>query len=148
MVRLQSNDVFLELAELDETTGAWTPARREPSEKGYENIDGSFSVLSGVFCALFLSNGEIFVRVGDTQVQLSDDVKITVDGPDERRCLTPMSGVKTLATIRYAVEEWRIPNDPTPFIDDEDFDFGLWISNIAGSPIRQRVMKAKGKGPE
>ncbi len=31
-----------------------------------------------------------------------------------------------------------IKDDPTPFVDEEDFDFGLFLSNVAKDESRQR----------
>jgi hypothetical protein len=40
----------------------------------------------------------------------------------------------------YSLDNWgKIKGDPTPFVEEEDFDFGLLIANIAGSPERQQV---------
>jgi len=33
-----------------------------------------------------------------------------------------------------------IPGDPTPFIEDEDFDFGLFVRNISRSSERRKVL--------
>ena len=100
-------------------------------------------ILSGVFL-VFRTNGELFVRIGETQVRLSKDIEITVDGPPEKRCLSLMAGGMQVARHIYSLESRRpTEDDPTPFIDEEDFDLGLWLSNIASNPNRQAVLKGE-----
>ena len=45
----------------------------------------------------------------------------------------------TVASLEYALPEPIVPpeNDPTPFADAEDFDFGLFLANVASDPGRR-----------
>ena len=43
-------------------------------------------------------------------------------------------GGNAVVRCRYALDtSIRFPNDPTPQIEDEDFDFGLFICNVEGN---------------
>ncbi|WP_339909777.1 hypothetical protein [Symmachiella dynata] len=139
---LQSSDLFNDVAEWDERTGVWR-VRSKSSEGGEipSEIDGFYSILSGVFCAIYRSNGELVVRIGEAQIKFSNKVEITVGGPPEKRCLSLMENGIERVKHEYAVNSEPIENDPTPFVEDEDFDFGLFLSNIAHDPNRQARFK-------
>ncbi|GIW80225.1 MAG: hypothetical protein KatS3mg105_2032 [Gemmatales bacterium] len=146
MLWLQSKDRFNDVVELNETTGDWRLVSRTSEGEnipGLSNMDGSFSMLSGVFCALFCSHDEIFVRIGETQIRLSDDIEILVDGPPEKRCLSLVVSGREHVRLEYALASKPIEGDPTAFTENEDFDFGLFLSNIAHSPNRQAVLKGE-----
>jgi hypothetical protein len=145
MIRVRNHDRFDDIAEFDITTGCWRVLSRSAADENdvISYFDGFYAVLSGTYCALFRLNGELFVRIGDTQRTLTEDVAIKVGGPPEERCLTLMASDVELAKLVYAVEPWQIEGDPTPFIEEEDFDFGLFLSNIASNRDRQAVMKGE-----
>lgn len=146
MLWLQSKDRFQDVAELDETTGDWRLVRRTTEGEiipDLSNMDGAFSMLSDMFCALFCSHGELFVRIGETQVRLSDDIQLMVDGPPEKRCLSLVVSGREHARLEYALASQPIEGDPTAFIENEDFDFGVFLSNIAHNPNRQAVLKGE-----
>jgi len=56
-----------------------------------------------------------------------------------------MQGSETVLDITYSLEgvAQAIPGDPTAFIEDEDFDIGLFASNVSKDPERRAVFTAK-----
>ena len=132
------------MAKLDEEAGTWKLFSRDSAEEevpSLSSVDGSYSILSNVFCAVFRMNGELFVRIGDTQVVLSEEVELIVDGPPEERCLSLVVGGIPRLTHNYWLEVTAIEGDVTPFIEDEDSDFGVFLSNISRSPKRQATLR-------
>jgi hypothetical protein len=139
MVLLQSNDRFNEIAELSLDTGDWRVTQRSHEDRP---TDGFYSILGKTFCAVVRSGGKLLIRIGETQMELTDDVSIEVSGPNSSRLL-----VVTREGIPHVRHEYSCPNgqiegDMTPFVEDEDFDFGLFLSNLSRNPKRQAVLRA------
>lgn len=142
MIWLQSNDKHDELAEYDHGKGTFTTAsRNDLGSNAPSRTDGIFSILSTVFVALYKFGQGLFVRIGDQCIPLTDDVVATVSGGSNNRTLTVKKAGKEIAHFRYALDgSKKFPDDPTPFIEDEDFDFGLFLSNISTNDKRKRVL--------
>lgn len=85
---------------------------------------------------------QLFLRVGSQCVPLKDDVEITVDELTAAdRILTITKAGRTIATLRYAIDlTQKFDFDLTPGVEDEDFDFGLFVYNIHKSDERQRIL--------
>lgn len=140
MVWLQNNERFNDLVELDEDSGEWRPTTRseiEPSQ-----TDGFYSILSNTFCALFRAGNQLYVRIGDKKVELAGDVEISVSGPAETRVLS-LKANGTGLSHTYSLSSASIDGDVTPFVEDEDFDFGVFLSNIARNPERQAILRGE-----
>lgn len=51
-----------------------------------------------------------------------------------------MRGEDELTSVRYSISDSpRFSEDPTAFVEDEDFDFGLFIANLTSSARRRRI---------
>ena len=140
MVLLRSNERFNDVVELDEGSGVWRKTTR--LENVPSKTDGFYSILSEVFFALFRSGNQLYVRIGDTQIELTEDVKVTVSGPPENRLITLIAN-GTRISHTYSLSSASIAGDITPFVEDEDSDFGLFLSNIVGSPERQAILRSR-----
>ncbi|WP_297891177.1 hypothetical protein [Shewanella sp.] len=142
MIWLQSNDKFDEVAEYDHGKGTFTMASRNSlGSKAPSSTDGIFALLSVVFVALYKFGQELFIRIGDQCIPLTDDVVVSVSGDAKNKQLTVEKSGQVIARINYALDvSKKFPDDPTPFIEDEDFDFGLFISNISKNDARKRVL--------
>ncbi len=91
-----------------------------------------------------LGNSIAFRVIGegfDCKFDLDSSTVVEVDGPPLERELVVIRDGNVMFKTTYAVDvDDIIPNDPTPFVEDEDFDFGLFVSNISKSPGRKDVM--------
>lgn len=145
MIWLQSNETYNEIAEYDHFSGSYLIKSRDSvSKSSLSNIDGTYAFLSNEFVAIYKFGTEMFVRIGTHSIQLIGDVKITVKGDPASRKLSVKKNKEELVTVNYALNNSNVySHDPTPFIDDEDFDFGLFISNIASNESRKRVLLGK-----
>lgn len=140
MKLLYSHERFRDVAKYDEESGGFEVVERNYPHQP-ENLDGNFSILSGIFVAIFKDGLKIFVVIGDETFQLDDDLIITVKGDESDRLLIVEKGNAVLETVKYSISsKSKIAGDMTPFIDDEDFDFGLFLSNISKNKDRQRVL--------
>lgn len=142
MIWLQSNDKYDELAKYDHAKGTFTiESRNVLGGNAPPSTEGIFAILSAVFVALYKFGQGLFIRIGDQCIPLTDDVVVTVRGDVGKRLLTVEKAGKEIARFIYVLDSSKkFPDDPTPFIDDEDFDFGLFLSNISTSDKRKRVL--------
>jgi hypothetical protein len=142
MVWLQSQDQFDALAVIDPETGKLAKfSRRALGDSAPARTEGWFADLSGVVAAIYKKGDELFVRVGGTELPLAADVTAEVSGAASARVLVISKGGNAVVRCRYALDtSIRFPNDPTPQIEDEDFDFGLFICNVSKATERQMVL--------
>ena len=142
MLWLRSNHSFTTLLELDPVSGN----NREVSssdlaDKGPERINGFFDFLDGTLVALYALYGNLILRVGTEVIPLVDGVNVALESGISNHTLIVKHGERELASLTYSpTDDQKIKNDPTPFIEDEDFDFGLFVKNIASNHDRRRVV--------
>lgn len=142
MIWLRNSDRFDEVIKFYVTSGNYTSYSEEAlGEDRPRSLAGFFAILSGGFIALFTLRGKVFVYLGGRSIELSDDTTANVSGEPDKRQLSVKKDGEELGRIEYALDtSRRFENDPTPFIDDEDFDFGLFVANISNSKDRKRVL--------
>lgn len=142
MMWLQSNDDYDTLGTLDLDTGKFeTCSRRLAQQSIPDHFGGLFATLSGVVVALYRHGNELFVRVGAITFPLATDVVAEVNGPATERTLLVIKDGGEILRHKYELDlSIRFSDDPTPFIDDEDFDFGLFISNVSKAPKRKTAL--------
>ncbi|MFM8572752.1 MAG: hypothetical protein ACKOAU_14255 [Pirellula sp.] len=103
--------------------------------------DGSFWIQGQSLFALARIDGGLFIRVGDAVFGLSDGYTVDVQASGPNRVLRVMKGGVQYASVPYVVHsDATLSPDETPFVEDEDFDFGLLLSNISHSEERKRIM--------
>ena len=136
MIWLRNSSVYMNVAEYDHDTGNFTIRSRD-----IENTDGSYEILSEKFVALYQFQEQIFIRLGDERILLDKSVKVDLFGPVNNRRLTIEKAGRKVAQLEYEVDTSDvIPDDITPYIEAEHFDFGLFLSNVSKDEIRQRVL--------
>ena len=140
MLLLRSNRVFKDVVELDPSTGTF---RQVAGEKNVATlkVNGFFEKLNGTFVALYASSGQLFLSVEKNVIKITEGVTATVTGGARNRLLKISDENGELASIAYAIDNSsRFVGDQTPFVENEDFDFGLFISNIVTSAVRRNVV--------
>ena len=140
MILLRRHSEFGTIASLDEVSGDWSEILHGINGDS-QDTDGLYEVISGKLCAIFRSNHKLHIRIDDKQIELTNSVKIAVSGPSSKRLLSISESGTPVIAIEYEARQPRDEDDLTPFIEPEDFDFGLMLSEIAKSPSRQRVLK-------
>jgi hypothetical protein len=109
-----------------------------------ENVDGWFSEATYGTFMLFKNKNRIYFSVYGTEFMLDDKTAVEVSGPRTKRLLQVIHEDKVIFETYYTpIGEGMIKGDPTPFIEDEDFDFGLFVSNISKNPKRKDVFLGK-----
>jgi hypothetical protein len=141
MILLQSKDRFDSLAELDVTTGAvsWI-SRSGVGEVAWEEIYGSFSCLAGRLVMLYRLEGVLRLRIDELTFLLTGihSLDRMLLGENMAR-LTLFEGDTSIFSMTYRRPEVFPPLalDPTPFVEEEDFDFGLFLYNVLNDPGRR-----------
>ena len=142
MLTLQSKNTYSRLLELSYEDGSYREARRVavngvlPTLK----INGVFDFLNGILVALYAFGGNLFLRIGDDVIQILGDVRVELEQNGFQSKLTVMRDGRALVLLNYPKSaSGKIKDDPTPFVDDEDFDFGLFVKNLVSDPKRRNV---------
>lgn len=135
---LQSLDRYLDLGIIDED-GRIRYAHRGDAEMAGEPLTaGVCSSVDGVFVARYDCDSSVYARFGETIICLTDDVAagIRPNGTQNRFSLT--RGGETLFEVDYTppVMDPPLSIDPTPFVEEEDFDIHLHIRNVVNDKAR------------
>ena len=152
MIWLQSGSRYDDVAEYDHASGTFSIISKTAlRHRAPQETDGQFDLLSNVFVALYKFGDDIFLRIGNDRFPLSDDVIAEVHGDRvtkrliankaklDRTLIVKKAG-QEIAHLNYIYDLWnQFPVDFTQ-VEDEDFDFGLWVSNMTKSPTRQRIL--------
>ena len=98
---------------------------------------------NGPLTAFFYRGGHFLLHAGGHTFDLPKDatLKRSVDATG-RITLDLNFGGNHQTTFTYTPPADRriFPDDPTPFVEDEDFDFSLFLRNVLGDSIRLDVL--------
>ena len=136
---LASNDKFDELAEFDPRTAAIQFWSRKQRPELAASIIGTFSRVNGKMVALYRIEGTLHLWIGDQDLELADDVSSELHDEGKDREFRLRRGSDTLVTVTYRHPEPEIPLniDPTPGVEEEHFDFLLYVHNVLTNPDRR-----------
>ncbi len=142
MVILQSKSKYSQLLELNQSDDTYRETLRVPIDGIFPNIEinGVFDFLSGALVALYADAGHMILRIGSKVIPFEKGLEIVVNGEKSNRRLTVNQNGTELASLRYSISETpAFDDDYTAFVDNENFDFGQFVANIASNIERQRV---------
>lgn len=137
---------------LSSFANAWRFARFDPETGAFSRIPLALTLLrrpgttagwyvrSGrELAALFVVSGRLYFRHGKTAVEITEHSRAVLERRGRKGWLEISSGGE------HVVFEYRLPRlwpplseDPTPFVQEEDFDFGLFVHNVVKDPARGR----------
>lgn len=130
---LESKDDFDQLAAFDPSTGTYRLlSRKQHSELTNIPASGSYSIVNGAMLSLYRRGGVLYLRVGDLEFKLTDDVTSTLIQEGDNRLFQLIRSGNLLYVVRYVppVPEVALRIDPTPFVEEEDFDFLLFVHKV------------------
>ncbi|MCD4738513.1 MAG: hypothetical protein K8R89_04565 [Anaerolineae bacterium] len=141
MILLQSNDRFADLAKLDTSTGrvSWF-SRQVDSTIASRPIRGHIAQLGGHTLCFYRKEKVLHFRVDDEDLELTEETQVElVHVRDAVNCITVLRHEVPLFAWTYQrpVIDPLLEYDPTPFIDEEQFDFCLFVYNVANDPDRR-----------
>lgn len=137
---LESKDEFDQLAELDPNTGAYELlSRKLHPELTTTPPSGGYSVVDGTMLSLYRRDGVLYFRAGDREINLANDVISTLTREDNNRVFQLIQDGNSLLIFRYLPPDHEIAFDidPTPFVEEEDFDFLLFVHKVLTEPGRR-----------
>lgn len=132
MIILITQENYQQLVELDTASGDYRFLERSV-EDSQPKIQGMFANLGGHNLFFYRNNGVLFLRVDGTVVNLNNKVAISLDSSDEQhRRLVIVENGKQVVSLQYdrPLTDPPLSLDPTPFVSEEDFDFGLYLYNV------------------
>ena len=130
---LQCQDEVDKLVDLNPDTGAYRfLSRKQHPELPSTWPSGAFSILNDTMLMLYRKDGVLYFRTGDRTVELADDITSSLTKENSRRVFQLIKNGKPEICVTYlpAVHDVPLSADPTPFIEEEDFDFLLFVHNI------------------
>lgn len=142
MLLLRSKQRFDEFAELDPATGRIVRRFTEVS-KAPPRVSGHYADLSGHTVALFRRrDGNLNLILGENLIyQLGDDLRVRREENSGMCALV----VRNKGGVVAGYLEYELPVIDPPleddyvssFVEEKDFDFGLFVQNIANNHARQ-----------
>lgn len=141
---LRSHQRFHEVAEFDPDDGKLNIRAGEVSAGGAApRISGSYARLGEHTLLLYKLNGELYLKADALQsLLITGDITAQVEDGDGRRALLLVRGDGSpLLTVWYLppVIDPSLEDDyVSSFVEEEDFDFGLFVRNVINSPRRRR----------
>lgn len=142
MLWLQSSSKFDLIAEFSpDLMALYRRSKRDLGGSAPKRLDGFFYEFAGGLLVLYNQDGNIFFVSNGNRFLLDDDTIVAVAGKPTDRKLEVIHKGKTIYSTTYLTDyESKIESDPTAFVDDEDFDFGLFVSNISKDPERKSIL--------
>lgn len=132
---------YAEIAHFEPSNRALDKARNDaPAPDDWDALAGTFFIGRDDFLALYRRGGQIFFASRDLIVELNEEITAERRLVDtERRLIVKRAG-SAIADIAYSVPDRLVSTeeDPTPFVDDEDFDYGLHVTRVINDPDRQQ----------
>lgn len=141
MILLESNDRFDDLAELNTSTGqvSWF-SRRANLTAASRPVRGHIAKLHGRTLCLYREAGVLHFRVNNEDFELTEKTYVKLERIEDNvnRITVLRDGDEMFTwTYRRPVIEPPLEIDPTPFVEEEHFDFCLFVYNVAGDPSRR-----------
>jgi hypothetical protein len=143
---LQCQERFDRLAILHWPSLSITDVEREAVQCG-EPISGHYSSLGGRFTAFFRCQGDLYL-LQERLLQISERVSSIIEVADNESQLMLLEGGTVIAEIHAVNAPTVVPisTDPTPFVEEEDFNFLLFVHNVLTSPDRRERIYQSSKG--
>ncbi|HTW57167.1 MAG TPA: hypothetical protein VMD99_03440 [Terriglobales bacterium] len=137
MILLQSQDSFDKMALLDGPGGNlhWIEKQNAPRQR----LQGHFSQLGNSTLLFYRNNdGSLHFRIDERDIDLSNDI-VVIWSPGLATNLSVVESGKPVLTFQYRSIQLEPPLelDPTPMVEMEDYDFGLFVANVTQDPERR-----------
>ena len=133
---LRSNERFNHLVWFDPAIQAVTPL--DPDTPA-PDVSGLFGVAGAHSLLLYKLDDRLMLHAGGKTIPITPEAAAEIKAQDDAQTLIVTVGGTEALRLDYRPEP-GIENDPTPFVDDEDEDFALFVANIISAPPRQEVL--------
>lgn len=139
-ILLQSFDSIGELVELDpDSRNIQSFCKVEHDNAGKESICGFYATLGDKTLAFYLHEDHLYFQVNESYYVIAENPRVELDYKGVGATLRLEIKSDTTLKISYERPILVVPleEDPTPFVEEEDFDFGLFIFNILTHQARK-----------
>jgi hypothetical protein len=138
---LRSRDKFDVLAELNTNTGqiSWF-SRCTNLAKSSGPVCGAIAQLQGRVLCLYRETGTLHFKIDDEDFELSETTEVElVHVKEYTNRITILRQDTVLFTWVYQrpLIDPPLEQDPTAFVEEEHFDFCLFVYNVANDPERR-----------
>ena len=129
---VQSHHSFWGVANFDPSTGELAEYwRRSAGDPPLYETRGAFLNLSGGRVVFYRHDGSLWLRISDTVRNLEDPtIGVRWNSSGEVATLELLDRGNCVALAAYPPSNDGGADDPTPFADLEDLDFGLFVRNV------------------
>jgi len=136
---VESFDRFSEVGEFDPESGTLDTYDRESAPTGERLVQGHYTTLAGTRVVFYRHAGDLWLRIGDRVWKLAGDTSVAWSNADGISLLVVTESGRQLANLEYE-SEGKDEDDLTAFGSDEDWDIGLFLSNVLHDQgRRQRI---------
>lgn len=142
-LRVHSADRYAEVADFDPVSGTLIKYERADAPNPEEPQRGRFAQLAGRLAVLFRPmDDSLRLMVGLGTISLDDTTEIRWSRSKSTAHLTIRHDGSVWLKVEYPLSDgfrsFEREYIPTPFAEAEDFDFGLFLANVAGDHDRQQ----------
>ena len=123
----------------DPVTGTLTTfSRKEEPGRARGQSSGLFDHLGEKLVLLFRLDNVLYLQVEGQRMPMADHA-IEVRSVNGRQVLRVLSNSKVVLELTYdpPIIDPPLSEDPTPFVEEEHFDFGLFLANLSKDQNRQ-----------
>ncbi len=128
-----------ELAEFEPQTGKITVCSGEQlASPAPRPVRGSFARLDDHMVVLYRYEGQLHLRIDASDIELTQDTRAEFTKGSRNRLRVVRAGL-VLFALSYKPRRLQPPLDAdmTPFVEEEDFDFGLFVYNVLNEQKRR-----------
>lgn len=138
---VQSNDKFNRVGDFDPRSAKLVEFDREQAspELLASPLAGHFTMLAGKQVVFFRFEDRLRLSIEGEVWDLTDGLEFEWESAGESSLLRLRNGDLVACEVKYEPGPKTGPplkDDPTPFVEMEDWDFGLFIHNVLGNPDR------------
>jgi hypothetical protein len=134
-MRLNSFDRWSDVGEFTPTNGELTVLPRADAPPAEPH--GAYTYLAGTLTVFYRVDDDLYLRHGNQTIALTGAVASWQTGAGRARLQVDE------LVLAYQPEPGPVEGDVTSFVEDEDFDFGLFIANVLNDPgRRERIYRS------
>ena len=132
IVLLQGFSRFDAIGQLNVQTGEWHEYSKSRDHIIKPGCKGFFDLVDGKRVCFFRLDGLLRLRTQDHSFNIGPEVTSSWELMDHRALFRLAHGSTTIFELEYTAFQSmkKIPGDPTPFVDEEDGDFFLFIHRV------------------
>ena len=104
------------------------------------SVSGWFRKEGENLTAIYVEEGSLILLINDTKYEVGDQtyVEVKTTSSAAYAIFELLENHKKVAEVRYKVGERYNIQPPFEYLDDEDFDWGVFIAGIVNDKLRKR----------